>query len=187
MSNKIRCPAPLNIVEKCVWQAFCKKRWAWSDTTQSMTGGRDISDQNVTLIFFKMGTSGHFGCPKFIFVCISCHFRSKRNFIFLCSKWPPAAILDVQNSFSFAFLAISGKNETFFFQNGRRWSFWMSEIHFCLLFSPFSFAFHYLRCMMNLSMRTGEHEVVPVKPNMLKKSKCFATLGKGQLNVKVKN
>ena len=54
------------------------------------------------------------------------------------------------------------------------------------LFSPFLFAFHYLRCMMNLPMRNGEHEMVPFKPNMLKKSKCFATLGKGQLNAKVK-
>ena len=53
------------------------------------------------------------------------------------------------------------------------------------LFSPFSFAFHYLRCMMNLPMRNGEHEVVPVKPNTLKKSKCFVTLGKDQLNVKI--
>ena len=39
---------------------------------------------------------------------------------------------------------------------------------------------------MKISMRNGEREVVPMKPNMLKKHKCFATLGKGQLNVKVK-
>ena len=65
----------------------------------------------------------------------------------------------------------------------------MSEINFCLQFSPFLAIFVCISlpsCMMNLPMRNGEHEVVPVKPNMWKKSKCFATLGKGQLNVKVK-
>ena len=85
----IRCLVPLNIVEKCVWPAFYKEQWAWSDTTQSTTGG----------------------CPKLIFVCISRNFRSKYNF-------------------------------NLFAQNGRRQPFWMSEIHFCLHLSPFSFVFH---------------------------------------------
>ena len=56
------------------------------DTTQSMMDGRDISDQNVNFVFFKMGAGGNFN---------------------------------------------------FFSSKGRRWPFWMSEIHFCLYFSPF--------------------------------------------------
>ena len=104
--------------------------------------------------FLKMAAGGHFGCLKFFVVCISHHFRSKHNFYF-------------------------------FAQNGRRQPCWMSEINFCLhfwpfqiktqlsfyfkrcpklnfvcisrLFSPFLFAFHYLRCIMNLPMRNGEH------------------------------
>jgi hypothetical protein len=48
-----------------------------------------------------------------------------------------AAILDVRNSFSFAFLAISDPTQTYnFFQNDSE-PLWMSEIHFCLHFSPF--------------------------------------------------
>jgi hypothetical protein len=34
-------------------------------------------------------------------------------------------------------------------------------------------------------MRKGVHEVAPVEQTMLKKCKCFATLGKSQLMVKV--
>jgi hypothetical protein len=37
--------------------------------------------------------------------------------------------------------------------------------------------------MTNLSMKNGKHDVAPIKPNMLQI--LFATLGKGQLNVKV--
>jgi len=101
------------------------------------------------------------------------HFSSiqmKTQLSFFFTKWPPAAILDVQNSFSFAFLVISDENATFIFflkmaAGGHFGS--PKLIFFCIsrLFSPFSFAFHYLRCMMNLPMRNGEHKVVPVKPN----------------------
>jgi hypothetical protein len=36
-----------------------------------------ISDPTQTFIFFQ---NSHFGCPKFIFICISRHFRSNSNF-----------------------------------------------------------------------------------------------------------
>ena len=45
-----------------------------------------ILDQYETpffLIFYKMITGAHFGCPKFTFDCISGHFRSIRNINFL--------------------------------------------------------------------------------------------------------
>ena len=61
------------------------------------------------LLHYKMATSAHFGCPKFIFDGISVHFRSIRNFNFVgkfLTKWLPSAILDVQNSLSIAFLSI---------------------------------------------------------------------------------
>ena len=48
--------------------------------------------------------------------------------------------MDVQNSLSMAFLAISDQCEFFlkiFLQNGRRRSFWMSEIHFLSHVWPF--------------------------------------------------
>ena len=51
-----------------------------------------------------MAASSHFGCPKIT----SYHFRS--------IPWLPAAILDVQNSLSMAFLAISDQYETFVFK-----------------------------------------------------------------------
>ena len=58
-------------------------------------------------------------------------------FIFLkfLTKWLTSAILDVRNSLSIAFLAISDRYATLFFfgnfcQNGCRRPFWMSEIHF---------------------------------------------------------
>ena len=55
------------------------------------------------------------GCPKITFDRISDHFRSIRNFRFkFLTKWPLAAILDVRNSLSLAFLAISYRYETFF-------------------------------------------------------------------------
>ena len=54
-----------------------------------------ISDRYATLIileiFYKMAAVGHFGCPKFTFDRIS----------------DLPAILDVRNSLSMAFLAIS--------------------------------------------------------------------------------
>ena len=53
-------------------------------------------------IFDKMAYVGHFECPKFTFDRISGHFRSICNFIFFLN----------------------------FLQNGCRWPFWISEIHF---------------------------------------------------------
>ena len=90
---------------------------------QSMMDGRDISDQNVTFIFF--------------------------------SKWVPTAILDVWNSFSFAFLTILNLNATFIFsQNGHRWPFWMSQINFCLNFWPFQIK---TQLSFFLKMAAGSH------------------------------
>ena len=63
-----------------------------------------------------MATGAHFGCPKFIFDRISNHFRMIRNFCFLIfTKWPAAPILDVRNSLSMAFLAISDRYSTYIF------------------------------------------------------------------------
>ena len=58
------------------------------------------------------------------------------NFVNYFTKWLLAAILDVQNSLSMVFLAISDQYETFL-QNGRRRPFWMSEIHLWSHFWPF--------------------------------------------------
>ena len=87
-----------------------------------------------------MAAGSHFGCPKIT----SYHFRSIPQFIFLLiffTKWLPAAILDVRNSLSMAFLAISDQYDFFFenktliffwnfWQNGCCRPFWMSEINF---------------------------------------------------------
>ena len=55
-----------------------------------------------------MAAGSHFGCPK---------ITSYHNFYFanLFTKWLPVAILDVQNSLSMAFLAISDQYEIIFF------------------------------------------------------------------------
>ena len=78
-----------------------------------------ISDQYQNFyfvnLFCKMAAAGHFGCPKITFGRISAHFRAIRNFkknVF--TKWPPAPILDVRNSLSIAFLAISDRYATLF-------------------------------------------------------------------------
>ena len=58
-----------------------------------------------------MAAGAYFGCPKFTFDRISGHFRSIHKFL---TKWLPLAILDVRNSLSMAFLALSDQYETFF-------------------------------------------------------------------------
>ena len=103
-----------------------------------------------------MADVGYFGCPKFTFDRISGHFRLISNFNFFwkfLTKWLPAAILDVRNSLSIAFLAIVRSNGHFGFpkftfdrNSGHfrsiqnffsRWPFWMSENHFGSHFWPF--------------------------------------------------
>ena len=116
-----------------------------------------------------MATGSHFGCPKitsyhfrsipqflflWIFGClkltfggISGHFRSIRTFLFLqncildvrnslsiafLAISDRSAILDVWNSLSIAILAISDRYRIFF-----RLPFWMSENHFWSHFWPF--------------------------------------------------
>ena len=75
------------------------------------------------------------------------HFRSQfwpfqintKLFLFFFTKWPPAPILDVQNSLSIAFLAISDQYATLIF-------FW--NFYFCELFTtwrPFWMSFTFDR------------------------------------------
>jgi len=65
----IRCPAPLNIVEKWYFPPVAILD-AWNSFSFAFL---TISDQNITFIFFlKMAAGGHFGCPKFILVFL--HF-----------------------------------------------------------------------------------------------------------------
>ena len=80
---------------------------------------RSIRNFNFLEIFDNMADVGHFGCPKFTFDRISGHFRSICNFIFwkFLTKWLPAAILDVRNSLSNAFLAISDRSVILDFRN----------------------------------------------------------------------
>ena len=103
-----------------------------------------------------MAAGGHFGCPKITFGRISGHFRSICNFnlFWKClTKWLLAAILDVRNSLSVAFLAISDRSAILNFRNSLsiailaisdryrilffRRPFWMFENHFGLHFWPF--------------------------------------------------
>jgi hypothetical protein len=69
-------------------------------------------------------------------------FQIQLKLLFLFSKAPLVAILDVRNSFSFAF-------RHFFFQDGSRRPFWMCEIHFHLHFSPFQIKMHFFFFKMN--------------------------------------
>ena len=68
-------------------------------------------------IFYKMAAGAHFGCPKFTFDHISGNFRSIWNFFVLnfFTKWLPSVILDVRNSLSIEFLAISDRYSTLIF------------------------------------------------------------------------
>ena len=80
------------------------------------------------------------------------HFTSIRNFFFFLkflTKWLTSAILDVRNSLSIAFLAISDRSAILDFRNSLsiailvdtefvfRQPFWMSENHFGSHFWPF--------------------------------------------------
>ena len=108
-----------------------------------------ISHRYATLIFVeifdKMDDVVNLGCPNFTFDRIFGHFRSIRNFYFFwkfLSKWLPAAILDVRNSLSIAFLAISDRSAIMDFRNSLsiailaisdRYRFFFSAGHFgCL-------------------------------------------------------
>ena len=95
-----------------------------------------------------MAAGSHFGCPKITFGRISGHFRSIRNFNFFnFYKMASGALLDVRNSLSIAFLAISDQYASyifleilifviFFYKMAAR-PFWMSENHFWSHFWPF--------------------------------------------------
>ena len=103
---------------------------------------RSICNFNFLGNLDKMAAIGH--SLPIVFLPFSGHFRSICNLIFLeiLTKWLPSAILDVQNSLSITFLAISDRYSTFFFfgnfwQNGCRRPFWMSEINFRSHFWPF--------------------------------------------------
>ena len=78
--------------------------------TFDSNSGHFRSIQNL-MVFF----GGHFGCPKITFDRISGHF------------WSIGHILDVQNSLSMAFLAISDFVFELFWQNGRRRPFWIGR------------------------------------------------------------
>ena len=68
---------------------------------------RSICNFNFFEIFDKMAAVGHFGFPKFTFDHISGHFKSICNFLFFFWKFLTKSNLDVRNSLSIAFLAIS--------------------------------------------------------------------------------
>ena len=75
---------------------------------------RSIRNFIVFEFFYKMSAGGYFGCPKITFDHISGHFRSIRNFYFIFfTKWLLSAILDVRNSLSMAFLAISDQYKNY--------------------------------------------------------------------------
>ena len=68
-----------------------------------------------------MAASGHFGGLKITFDCISCYFRSIRNFDFVFTKWLPAAILDDRKSPLITFLAISDQYTTLILFKFPKW------------------------------------------------------------------
>ena len=75
-------------------------------------------------IFDKMAAVGHFWCPIFTFNRISGHIRSIQNFLFFLNFW--------QNNFRSHFLPFQVDTQlflvlNFFWQNGRRWPFWMGR------------------------------------------------------------
>ena len=89
----------------------------------------------LLLNFYKMASGAHIVCP-----IISGHFGSIRNFNVFGHFWClPSAILDVRNSLSIAFLAISDRYTTFYFLFFlTKWlPLAMSEIHFLSHFWPF--------------------------------------------------
>ena len=117
----------------------------------SQNGFRRLPKLTFDCISGHFRSIGHFGCLKFTFDSNSGHFRSIQNFFF------PAAILDVQKPLSITFLAISDRSAILdvrnwlsmaflesirifflnFWQNSRRWPFWMSENNFWSHFWPF--------------------------------------------------
>ena len=67
-----------------------------------------ISDRYATLFFFKFLTK----ClPSITFLAI----LDQYGIFYFLTKWPPALILNVQNSLSITFLAISDRYATLFF------------------------------------------------------------------------
>ena len=74
------------------------------------------SEKHFGSHFWQFQIDRHFGCPKFTYDGISGHIRSIRNFIYFLKFW----------------------------QNGRRWPFWMSANNFVLHFCPFQNFMYFL-------------------------------------------
>ena len=122
-----------------------------------------ISDQYAIFVQ-KMATGGHFGWPKIAFDHISRHIRSIRNFFFLIHKmadgghfgWPKITFDCISHHFrsmhNFFY---------FFFQNGHRQPFWITENHFRSHFSPFQIntQFYFI-----FKMAAGGHFGSPISP-----------------------
>ena len=93
--------------------------------------------------FYNMATGEHFGCSKITLDSNSCHFRSIQNLE--CSKITFDCISGHFWSighfgcpkFTFDGTDPYGSFFFFFWQNGRRWPFWMSENNFRSHFWPF--------------------------------------------------
>ena len=110
-----------------------------------------ISHRYATLIVFEIFWQNGWRRPFWMldvrislsiaFLAISDRYQLNFFLKFL-TKWLPSAILDVRNSLWITFLAILDQNRfciffIFFFQNGCRWPFWMSETHFRSHLYPF--------------------------------------------------
>ena len=95
-----------------------------------------ISDQYATFYFFSQnGCRRPFWTTENNFLSHFSPFQINKLLLFFLAKWLLAAILDDQKLLLIALLAISDKIATFpffdfFFQNGRRLPFWMTENHF---------------------------------------------------------
>ena len=114
----IRCPAPLNIVEKWYFHSFLKMAAGghFGCLKFILFAFLTISDKKATLIFFaENGRRQPFWMSEINFCLHFWTFQIKTQLSFFFTKWPPVAILDVRNSFSLAFLVISDENATFIF------------------------------------------------------------------------
>ena len=118
-----------------------------------------VSDQyhnfNFWEFFYTMAAGGHFGCPKLTFDGISGHFRSIRK------KFEDFYKMDAGAHFGLHFWPFQIDTQLYFFwnfwQNGCRWPFWMSEIHFLITFLAISDQYETLKKKKFYKIATGAH------------------------------
>ena len=105
----------------------------------------------IFLLFDKIATVGHFGCPKSLSIAFL-DISDRYGTFYIFEMFDKMAVLDVRKSLSIAFLDISDRYGTLFY----RQPFWMSQITFDHISGHFRSIGHF-GCLKITFHRISEH------------------------------